>query len=149
MRTLITILLLTSCLWAKEPNAMLTAYCSCESCCSWHVGKDGKPKFNLRPGVTKIVGQTASGKMAKATSTLAAPKGIPFGTKIYATMNGESVLMGIVDDRGGAIHADDGTIRIDIYFDTHQEARNFGRRKVFINKIELPDMDSSKIIKKL
>lgn len=133
----------------EDFNAIFTGFCSCESCCSWHYGKDGKPKFNLRPSVTKVIGQTASGKIAKANHTLAAPRGFPFGTKIYADLNGDSVLVGVVEDRGGAIHDKDGIIRVDIYFATHQEALNFGRRKVRITLIELPDMDASKVIRVL
>ena len=47
-------------------------------------------------------------------------KSIPFGTKIYIDGVGER----IVQDRGGAIKGN----RIDLYFDSHQEALNFGRQ---------------------
>jgi 3D (Asp-Asp-Asp) domain-containing protein len=131
----------------KEYNAIFTAYCSCQKCCSWHIGKDGKPKFNLRPNVTKIVGQTASGNTAQAHHTLAAPKGYAFGTKIYIDFHGHNVLLGVVEDRGGAIHQKDGIVRIDIYFDSHKKALEFGRRKGNIKVQELPDMDASKVVK--
>lgn len=45
---------------------------------------------------------------------------MPFGTKIYIDGVGER----IVQDRGGAIKSN----RIDLYFDSHQEALNFGRQ---------------------
>jgi len=134
---LIFVLALVSTSQAKDYNAELTAYCSCQKCCSWHLGKDGKPKFNLRPNVTKIVGQTASGKIARKNHTLAAPKQIPFNSKIYIDVNGEIVCLGTVEDRGGAINIKDGIIRIDVYFDNHREALIFGRKKVKIHSIEM------------
>lgn len=45
---------------------------------------------------------------------------MPFGTKIYIDGVGER----IVQDRGGAIKGN----QIDLYFDSHQEALNFGRQ---------------------
>jgi 3D (Asp-Asp-Asp) domain-containing protein len=131
---------------SEEYNAILTAYCPCQSCCSWHYGEDGKPKFNLRPNVTKIIGQTASGTIAQANHTLAAPKGYHFGTKIYIDFHGHNVLLGVVEDRGGAIHAKDGIVRIDVYFHSHKEALKFGRRKVMIALQELPDMDLTEVV---
>jgi 3D (Asp-Asp-Asp) domain-containing protein len=81
----------------------LTAYCSCSKCCG------------------KSDGITASGTKATAGRTVAA-KGIPFGTKLM--INGETY---IVEDRGV------GSGVIDIYFDSHSEALNFGVKyaKVF------------------
>ena len=81
----------------------LTAYCACTECC----GKDD--------------GITASGKKAKANHTVAA-KGFPFGTELY--INGETY---VVEDRGV------GSGVIDIYFESHSEAENFGVKyaKVF------------------
>ena len=86
----------------------LTAYCPCASCC----------------GKTDRI--TASGTEATAGRTVAADTSIlPFGTEIY--INGHKYT---VEDRGGAIKGN----RLDIYFDSHEEARMFGRRtaEVFI-----------------
>ena len=80
----------------------LTAYCPCERCCG------------------KTDGITASGEKAVEGVTVAMDKSIPFGTKIYIDGVGER----IVQDRGGAIKGN----RIDLYFDSHQEALNFGRQ---------------------
>ena len=63
---------------------------------------------------------TASGVKAIEGITVATDKSIPFGTKIYIDGLGER----IVQDRGGAIKGN----RIDLYFDSHQEALNFGRQ---------------------
>lgn len=46
-----------------------------------------------------------------------------FGTRIYVPGYG----MGIVEDRGGAIK---GTSRLDLYYDSHRDARRWGRRKI-------------------
>ena len=48
----------------------------------------------------------------------------PFGTKVEIKGMGTY----IVQDRGGAINGN----RIDIYFDSHSEALNFGRRTVYL-----------------
>jgi 3D (Asp-Asp-Asp) domain-containing protein len=135
----------------KTYNAILTAYDSCGKCCGWEYDKKGVPRYNYGKlkGKEKVIGQTASGNIAQANYTLAAPRGIPFGTKIYIDFHGHNVLLGVVEDRGGAIHDKDGIIRIDIYFDSHQDALKFGRRKGKITLQELPDMDLTKIVRTL
>lgn len=80
----------------------LTAYCSCEECCG------------------KSDGITASGVKARPNHTIAAPSEFAFGTKLM--INGIEYT---VEDRGGAIKDN----RIDVYFDSHQEAINFGKQK--------------------
>ena len=80
----------------------LTAYCSCEECCG------------------KSDGITASGVKARPNHTIAAPSEFAFGTKLM--INGIEYT---VEDRGGAIKDK----RIDVYFDSHQEAINFGKQK--------------------
>jgi 3D (Asp-Asp-Asp) domain-containing protein len=93
---------------AGNSKYVITAYCPCQKCCG------------------KTDGITASGKKAVQGVTIATDKSIPFGTKIYIDGVGER----IVQDRGGAIKGN----RIDLYFENHQEALNFGRqtRKVTI-----------------
>lgn len=81
---------------------VITAYCHCTKCCG------------------KTDGITASGDKATEGVTIAMDKSMPFGTKIYIDGVGER----IVQDRGGAIKGN----RIDLYFDSHQEALNFGRQ---------------------
>ncbi len=90
----------------------LTAYCPCEKCC----GKWGKN----RPvdGSGKSIVYTASGKIAQQGYTVAADKSkLPFGTKIY--IDGHEYE---VQDVGGAIKEN----RIDVYFESHQDALEFG-----------------------
>lgn len=81
----------------------ITAYCPCAKCCG------------------KSNGITASGVKAVEGVTIAVDtKVLPFGTKVYIEGIGER----IVQDRGGAIKGN----RIDLYFDSHQAALNFGRQ---------------------
>ena len=84
----------------------LTAYCSCVECCG------------------KSDGITASGKKAQAGRTVAVDRSlIPFGTKLM--INGIDTY--VAEDTGVR-----GMV-IDIYFDSHREAQNFGVKyaKVF------------------
>lgn len=89
----------------------LTAYCACSRCCG------------------KTNGITASGAKAVQGVTVAADTRIlPFGTKIYIDGYGERT----VQDTGGAIKGN----RIDVFFDSHQEALQFGvqYKEIFMMK---------------
>jgi len=97
----------------------VSAYCPCEICCE-----------DFADGIT------ASGhKIQKGDKFAAAPRKYPFGTEmIIPGYAGDKVVE--VKDVGGAIKGN----RLDIYFDTHGEALEFGRRKehpvkVRINKL--------------
>lgn len=80
-----------------------TAYCPCEICCG------------------KTDGITYTGVLAQSEHTIAVdPDIIPLGTEVM--INGHIYK---AEDIGGAI---DG-YHIDIFFDTHQEALNFGVQK--------------------
>ena len=101
-----------------EP-ATLTAYCPCTQCCGDFAGK--------------IRGQTASGTMAQAGRTIAAPKGVPFGLRVLALMpDGSQHVIGTVEDRGGAIKGN----KLDLYFDSHAEALRFGVQQAEITFTE-------------
>ena len=118
MKVLLVLLIITTTCYANEKAYIgeLTAYCPCIKCCGTFDGK--------------VRGQTASGVMAKPSHTLAAPREIPFGTKVMAVfINGTMIEIGVVEDRGGAITKEGNKIKIDIYFDTHKEALEFGRKK--------------------
>ena len=83
----------------------VTAYCPCEKCCG-----------RFADGIT------ASGHVIKPGDRfVAAPPEYTFGTimEIPGYAAGKSVL---VQDRGGVIKGN----RLDVYFDTHQEALNWG-----------------------
>lgn len=67
---------------------------------------------------------TASGAKTKPGITVAAPKHVPFGTKVIVPGHG----LRVVEDRGGAIKGK----RIDICFQSRAEAIKFGRRNIEI-----------------
>lgn len=90
----------------------LTAYCSCEKCCG--IWAENRPlDENGKPIV-----YTANQSIAKQGVTVAADTDVlPFGTVLL--IGGHEY---IVQDRGGAIKGN----RIDIYFESHEEALEFG-----------------------
>ena len=90
--------------------ATVTAYCACINCCG------------------KTNGITASGTQATAGRTIAMSKNYKFGTKIE--IEGYGIF--VVEDRGGAIQ---GT-RIDMFFNTHEEALRFGKKQLRFRIIE-------------
>lgn len=90
----------------------VTAYCACEKCC-------GKTLDNPWYGIT------ATGTRATEGRTVAVdPRVIPLGGTIY--FEGPDGLVGgyIAEDTGGAIKGN----RIDLYFDSHEEALEWGVR---------------------
>ena len=88
----------------------LTAYCPCEDCSEgWG-------------------NSTSTGAIATQGRTVAVdPKVIPYGTKIVIDGHEHEY---IAEDCGGAIKGN----RIDVYFDSHQEALEFGvqHKEVFV-----------------
>ena len=93
----------------------ITAYCACQKCC-------GKSPDNPKYGIT------ATGTVATQGRTIAAdPKVLPYGTVVY--IDGHAYT---VEDCGGAIKNE----RIDIYFDSHEAALQWGvrYREVFIEE---------------
>lgn len=89
----------------------ITAYCSCKSCCG-----------QWSPEVTGKSSITSTGVVPKQGRTIAVdPKVIPYGTVVY--INGNEY---IAEDCGGAIKGK----RIDMYFDSHEEALNWGRQRL-------------------
>lgn len=84
----------------------LTGYCSCSICCGKYSNPDNPT--------------TASGTRATAGRTIAADTHIyPFGTQI--SINGHVYT---VEDTGSGVNG----YHFDIYFDSHEEALQFGKR---------------------
>ncbi len=85
-----------------------SAYCPCVECC----GKDD--------------GITATGTKAIEWYTVAAGERYQFGTVVYIPSLNDKPNGGwfVVEDRGGAISSD----KLDIYFDSHLAAKEYGRR---------------------
>ena len=92
-------------------NFKLTAYCACSKCCGKWAGTP-----------------TASGVMPKANRTIAVDTSvIPFGTKVI--INGRTY---VAEDTGSAIKGN----RIDVYFDNHEAALQFGVKYADVFKIK-------------
>ncbi len=85
----------------------VTAYCACAKCCGAWASK--------RP-------ETASGTTPKQGRTVAAPRAVPFGSKV--TIAGLGTL--IAEDRLAAKF--DG--RYDVFMSDHEAARRFGVRRL-------------------
>lgn len=117
----------------KEPEVIslgeyrLTAYCGCSKCC----GKWGENRPLDESG--KPIVYTANMSIAKEGVTIAADINIlPYGTKVI--IDGHEY---IVQDKGGVINGN----RIDIYFESHQDALNFGvqYKEIYIERNESND----------
>ena len=90
----------------------ITAYDACEKCCG---KKENHPAYGI----------TASGK--KAIVGYVACNWLPFGTKVEI----EGMGVYLVQDRGAKSLFGSKTNRIkhlDVYFETHKEARKFGNQ---------------------
>ena len=89
----------------------LTAYCPCLACCG------------------KTDGITATGTTATEGRTIAVdPAVIPYGSTITIYFADGTVHTYIAEDCGGAIKEN----RIDVFFDNHQTAREFGARTAYV-----------------
>jgi len=89
--------------WVQEFE--VTAYCACKKCCG-----------------ANAMGITSSGVPPTPRHTIAAGRDIPFGTLIEI----DGVIFQ-VEDRGGAIKNN----KIDMFMSSHQEALQYGRRRVY------------------
>lgn len=89
-------------------NAIITAYCACRLCCGDHA-------HSLQ--------RTASGTRPLAGKTLAAPRNVPFGTRVKINNR-----VYIVEDRTARRYNN----RWDIYFTKHRDAVKFGRKQLTI-----------------
>jgi 3D (Asp-Asp-Asp) domain-containing protein len=121
----------------------ITAYCDCGDCCGWERTWYGRAVHSDGPnrGKPKEVGRTASGTRAARGTIAADTARYPFGT----VMQVEGYGFGRVEDRGGAIKGD----RIDLFFPSHGEALQWGRRRLPVRiwfmpswRGELPDLES-------
>ena len=93
-----------------QMEALATAYCGCVQCC----------------GKSDCI--TATGTRATEGRTIAAdPRVIPYGTHVL--IDGHEY---IVEDCGGAINGN----RIDIYFESHADALQFGVQTVTIEILQ-------------
>ena len=90
----------------------ISAYCPCELCCGPYAD-----------------GYTSSGEKATEGITIAADTDVlPLGTEVYI----EGIGTRIVQDVGGAIKGN----KLDLYFDSHEDALKFGRQYLEIYTVE-------------
>ncbi|MEI6564783.1 MAG: 3D domain-containing protein [bacterium] len=108
--------------YVVEKRMLTTGYCPCGECCSWHRNWLFRPVYSSGPlkGKRKDVGITASGVKARHGTIAADISRYPFGTEMIIDGYGK----GRVEDQGGAITGD----HIDLYFPTHREAMDWGKR---------------------
>jgi 3D (Asp-Asp-Asp) domain-containing protein len=94
----------------------VTAYCACPKCC----GPDA-------------IGLTASGKDVSYNNGrfVAADKSFAFGTNLIIPGYNDNKPVE-VQDRGGAIKGN----KLDVFFPTHQEALEWGRRNIEVTVLE-------------
>jgi hypothetical protein len=143
----------------KAVRIETTAYCGCSKCCGWERGSwkllkldfwnryvssgpsKGKPYSGLTSSGTKPH-EPSPGLFkrpwyiffpwlwAAQDGTLAADtRYYPFGTRFYIPGYG----YGVVEDHGSAIK---GPRRLDLYFDSHQRALEWGRRKLKVYRVD-------------
>lgn len=117
-------------MWSGDETCevLTTGYCNCGICCSWQLNDKGEPVVNAGPGKgrPKKVGVTFTGTTAHPGTIAADPKLFPFGTRIYVPGYGP----GCVEDIGGAIRGR----HLDLWFPTHEEARQWGRRRITVRR---------------
>ncbi len=102
----------------KTMTVVATAYCSCVKCCGIYATNRPKDENG------KDIIYTASGEIARQGRTIAADTSImPFGTTVI--FGGKEY---IVQDTGSAVKGN----KIDIYFDSHEQALEWGRQIVEI-----------------
>lgn len=113
MFKLLTAIMLLSTIPAISDSKVytVTAFCACKKCC----GPNAK-------------GITASGKPVVEGVTIAAPRSIPFGTKLYI----EGVGIRIVQDRLAKKYDN----RIDVFFNSHEKALKFGKKRLTVTVIK-------------
>jgi 3D (Asp-Asp-Asp) domain-containing protein len=95
--------------------------------------KQGKParskKLKFTARAYAIDGTTASGEETQAGRTIAAdPEVLPLGTKILVTGAGKYSGEYVVTDTGELVKGR----RLDIFMNSHQEAKRFGVRSVMV-----------------
>lgn len=102
-------------LWLVWPSSAattntftVTAYCGCSTCC----------------GKWSSLNRTADGHRPQQGVTCAAPRAIPFGTRLQIAGVGTR----IVQDRLAVKY----NSRIDVFFQSHREALEFGRQRLVV-----------------
>ncbi len=101
-------------------NLKLTGYCACGKCCGWKFNWFGLPVYasGSLKGKFKVIGQTASGKMARPGTVAVDPNRFPMGTRFYIPGYG----WGVARDTGGDIRGR----HLDLFFWLHRSGERWG-----------------------
>lgn len=111
MKSLLAIFFL---LYVSTHADTITAYCACNKCCG-HWSKTGTTSAGTKP----TAGRTAAG-----------PRHIPLGTVVFIA----GVGVRTIEDRTARRY--DG--RWEIYFNSHQSAKAFGKRELKVYVLQQP-----------
>ena len=104
-----------------------TAYCSCSKCCEeWALNRPTDENGN------EIVCGAAGVKLIEGISISSDWSVLPKGAKVEIQGMGYY----IVQDQGAAIRGN----KIDVYFENHKNALEFGRKKVMLRIVEEGDV---------
>ncbi|EKD28629.1 MAG: hypothetical protein ACD_79C00255G0001 [uncultured bacterium] len=121
----------TSMITSRPPQSvmlMTSGYCDCRKCTGWK--RNWKYQtvyaYGHLKGKPKEVGITSDGTKARKGIIAADTDIYPFGTTFYIPGYG----YGEVHDRGGLIK---GKYRIDLFFKTHKEALNWGKKTLKVD----------------
>jgi len=109
-----------------EETVLTTGYCKCGICCGWKRNWYGRPvyAYGANANKPKRVGITASGTRAAVGTIAADTRRYPFGTIMLIPGYG----YGRVEDRGGDVVGR----HIDLYFKSHRQALEWGRRQIVV-----------------
>jgi 3D (Asp-Asp-Asp) domain-containing protein len=111
----------------RKPDAVMrvktTGYCACRKCCGWKFNWFGMPVYASGPykGQLKVVGKTASGRMARPGTVAVDPDVFPIGTKFYIPGYGWAVAR----DTGGDIRGR----HLDLFFWRHKTGKEWGPKQ--------------------
>lgn len=108
MKAAIAILLLSAGLLEAST---VTAYCSCHRCCGWWGGS-----------------KTASGNKPQQGVTIAGPRSLPLGTRVFIEGIGERVVQDRLSKKYDS--------RFDLFFASHSEAAKFGKKELKVRVIK-------------
>ena len=103
----------------------VSSYCPCKLCC----GRWASLPMHKR---TTASGESLQALIRAGERFVAADQGIPFGTMVWVPGYGDGWVP--VLDRGGKIRGD----RLDVFYQTHQQAMAFGVKYVSVKIWRLP-----------
>jgi 3D (Asp-Asp-Asp) domain-containing protein len=120
---ILALLVLTRCHFVVPPlrradaiiTVKTTGYCACMKCSGWKLNWLGLPVS--QKGKLKVIGRTASGRIARPGTIAVDPKVFPPGTKFYIPGYG----WGRAEDTGN-FEGD----HVDLYFRRHRSALKWG-----------------------